>query len=517
MTEYLKKLGIEGRNLGGFGGEWIGSGPELKVITPIDGSTIAVVQQVTEQEYDHIVENAQRAFLAWRRVPAPKRGELVRQLGNRLREFKVELGALVTLEMGKIIAEGEGEVQEMIDICDFAVGLSRQLYGFTMQSERPDHRMFEQWHPLGVVGVISAFNFPVAVWSWNTALACVCGDSVLWKPSSQTPLTAIACTKLAQQVCEESDVDPAIFSLMIGKGSTVGERLLHDRRVPLVSATGSCQMGYRVGAVVGERLGRTILELGGNNAIIVTPHANMDLVLPAILFGAVGTAGQRCTSTRRIIVHTSVRDELVRRLCSAYASIQIGDPRNHETLMGPLVTTDAVADLQNAIARVQSEGGQILYGGEALDGPDYPGGHYVRPCIASAKNEYQIVQEETFAPILYIIEYGTASASPLQAVDEIEEALALHNGVPQGLSSAIFTEHVREAEYFLSNRGSDCGIANVNIGTSGAEIGGAFGGEKETGGGRESGSDAWKAYMRRQTNTVNWSADLPLAQGIRFG
>jgi aldehyde dehydrogenase (NAD+) len=517
MTEYLKKLGIEDRNLGGFGGEWIGSGPELKVITPIDGSTIATVQQVTEQEYDHIVENAQRAFLAWRRVPAPKRGELVRQLGNRLREFKVELGALVTLEMGKIIAEGEGEVQEMIDICDFAVGLARQLYGFTMQSERPDHRMFEQWHPLGVVGVISAFNFPVAVWSWNTALACVCGDSVLWKPSSQTPLTAIACTKLAQQVCEESDVDPAIFSLTIGKGSTVGERLLHDRRVPLVSATGSCQMGYRVGAVVGERLGRTILELGGNNAIIVTPHANMDLVLPAILFGAVGTAGQRCTTTRRIIVHTSVRDELVRRLCSAYASIQIGDPRKPETLMGPLVTTDAVADLQNAIVRIQSEGGEILYGGELLDGPDYPGGHYVRPCIASAKNEYQIVQEETFAPILYIIEYGTASASPLQAVDEVEEALALHNGVPQGLSSAIFTEHVREAEYFLSNRGSDCGIANVNIGTSGAEIGGAFGGEKETGGGRESGSDAWKAYMRRQTNTVNWSTDLPLAQGIRFG
>lgn len=517
MTEYLKKLGIEDRNLGGFGGEWIGSGPELKVITPIDGSTIATVQQVTEQEYDHIVENAQRAFLAWRRVPAPKRGELVRQLGNRLREFKVELGALVTLEMGKIIAEGEGEVQEMIDICDFAVGLSRQLYGFTMQSERPDHRMFEQWHPLGVVGVISAFNFPVAVWSWNTALACVCGDSVLWKPSSQTPLTAIACTKLAQQVCEESDVDPAIFSLTVGKGSTVGERLLHDRRIPLVSATGSCQMGYRVGAVVGERLGRTILELGGNNAIIVTPHANMDLVLPAILFGAVGTAGQRCTTTRRIIVHTSVRDELVRRLCSAYASIQIGDPRKPETLMGPLVTTDAVADLQNAIVRVQSEGGEILYGGEPLDGPDYPGGHYVRPCIASAKNECQIVQEETFAPILYIIEYGTASASPLQAVDEIEEALALHNGVPQGLSSAIFTEHVREAECFLSNRGSDCGIANVNIGTSGAEIGGAFGGEKETGGGRESGSDAWKAYMRRQTNTVNWSTDLPLAQGIRFG
>jgi len=517
MTEYLRKLGIEERNRGGFGGEWIGSGPELQVITPIDGSTIATVQQVTEHEYDQIVDSAQHAFLEWRRVPAPKRGEIVRQLGNRLREFKQELGALVTLEMGKIIAEGEGEVQEMIDICDFAVGLSRQLYGLTMQSERPDHRMFEQWHPLGVVGVISAFNFPVAVWSWNTALACVCGDSVLWKPSSQTPLTAIACTKIAHRVCEENDVDPAIFSLTIGKGSTIGDRLLHDRRVPLVSATGSCQMGYRVGAVVGERLGRTILELGGNNAIIVTPNANMDLVLPAILFGAVGTAGQRCTSTRRIIVHASVREEIVQRLSSAYATIRIGDPRRAETLMGPLVTRGAVTDLQNAIRRVQEEGGEILYGGDPLVGPDYPGGHYVKPCIAAAKNEYDIVQEETFAPILYIIDYGTASATPRQAVDEIEEAVALHNGVPQGLSSAIFTEHLREAEYFLSHRGSDCGIANVNIGTSGAEIGGAFGGEKETGGGRESGSDAWKAYMRRQTNTVNWSTDLPLAQGIQFG
>jgi aldehyde dehydrogenase (NAD+) len=340
---------------------------------------------------------------------------------------------------------------------------------------------------------------------------------VLWKPSSQTPLTAIACTKIAEQVCRENEVDPAIFSLTVGKGSSVGDRLLHDRRIPLVSATGSCQMGYRVGAVVGERLGRTILELGGNNAIIVTPHANMDMVLPAILFGAVGTAGQRCTSTRRIIVHESVREELVRRLCSAYADIRIGDPRKAETLMGPLVTTDAVTDLQNAIKRVQEEGGEILYGGEPLDGSEYPGGHYVKPCVAAAKNEYAIVQEETFAPILYIIGYGTESAGPKQAVDEIEHALALHNGVPQGLSSAIFTEHVREAEYFLSQRGSDCGIANVNIGTSGAEIGGAFGGEKETGGGRESGSDSWKAYMRRQTNTVNWSTELPLAQGIEFG
>jgi len=517
LSAFLTTLGITETNVGGFDGEWIGSGPELEVITPIDGSRIATVQQVTEEEYDRIAGRAHEAFLSWRRVPAPRRGEIIRQLGDRLREVKHELSQLVTLEMGKILAEGEGEVQEMIDICDFATGLSRQLYGLTMPSERPDHRMFEQWHPLGVVGVISAFNFPVAVWSWNTAIASVCGDSVLWKPASKTPLTAIACTKLAEQVCRANHVDPAIFSLTIGKGSTVGDRMLHDRRVPLVSATGSCQVGYRVAEVVGKRLGRTILELGGNNAIIVTPHANLDLALPAVLFGAVGTAGQRCTSTRRIIVHESIRKEFVRRLCRAYEGIQIGDPRNRETLMGPLVTRQAVKDLQNAIRRVREEGGEVLFGGEPLDGPDYPGGHYVRPCIAAAENEFAIVQEETFAPILYIIGYGSASASPAEAVAEIEEAVALHNGVPQGLSSAIFTEHMREAELFLSHRGSDCGIANVNIGTSGAEIGGAFGGEKETGGGRESGSDSWKVYMRRQTNTVNWSTELPLAQGIKFG
>ncbi|MHC4416488.1 MAG: L-piperidine-6-carboxylate dehydrogenase [Planctomycetota bacterium] len=516
-SDVLSTLGIEDTNHGGFAGEWIGSGPDLEVITPIDGERIATVKQVTAGEYDRIVDQAHRAFLQWRTVPAPRRGEIVRQLGNRLRRVKSELGHLVTLEMGKIIAEGEGEVQEMIDICDFATGLSRQLYGLTMPSERSDHRMYEQWHPLGVVGVISAFNFPVAVWSWNTAIAAVCGDSVLWKPSSQTPLTAIACTRIAAEVCEANDVDPAICSLVVGKGSVVGDRLLHDRRIPLVSATGSCDMGYRVGEVVGKRLGRTILELGGNNAIIVTPHANLDLALPAVLFGAVGTAGQRCTSTRRIIVHESVREEFVRRLVRAYEGIRIGDPRKGETVMGPLVTRDAVQDLQNAMRRVQDEGGEILCGGEPLEGPDYPGGHWVKPCIAAARNQYSIVQEETFAPILYIIGYGTASASPRQAVDEIEEAVALHNGVPQGLSSAIFTEHLREAECFLSSRGSDCGIANVNIGTSGAEIGGAFGGEKETGGGRESGSDAWKAYMRRQTNTINWSTELPLAQGIRFG
>jgi len=517
MSDFLKTLGIEKTNLGGFHGEWIGSGPKLDVITPIDGSTIGSVTQVTEQEYDKIVARAQQAFLNWRMVPAPKRGELVRQLGVRLRQFKKELGALVTLEMGKIAAEGEGEVQEMIDICDFACGLSRQLYGLTMHSERPRHRMYEQWHPLGVVGVISAFNFPVAVWSWNSALAAVCGDATLWKPASKTPLTAIACTKIAQQVCKDNGYDPAIFSLVIGKGSTVGERLLHDPRIPLVSATGSCQMGYRVGEVVGKRLGRTILELGGNNAIIVTPSADLGMAVRAILFGAVGTAGQRCTSTRRIIVHNSVRDDLVARLVKAYKSVPIGDPRKEGTLMGPLVTHQAVTDMQNAIARIKQEGGEILYGGEKLDGADYPGGHYVRPCIAAAKNEFKIVQEETFAPILYIIGYGQKGANAVAAVKDIDEAIALHNAVPQGLSSAIFSTHMLETERFLAHSGSDCGIANVNIGTSGAEIGGAFGGEKETGGGRESGSDAWKAYMRRQTNTINWSTELPLAQGIKFG
>ena len=516
-NDVLKALGLASMNPGGFCGEWMGSGADSEIITPIDGSHIATVNQVNEDEYEQIVGRAHDAFLEWRKVPGPKRGELVRLLGNALREDKEALGALVTLEMGKILAEGQGEVQEMIDICDFATGLSRQLYGLTMQSERPDHRMFEQWHPLGVVGVISAFNFPVAVWSWNSALAAVCGDSTIWKPASKTPLTAIAVTKIAQRVCEENDVDPAIFSLIVGKGSSIGERLLHDRRIPLVSCTGSCEVGYHVAQVVGQRLGRTILELGGNNAIIVTPSASMDLVLPAILFGAVGTAGQRCTSTRRIIVHESIRDELVSRLVKAYGDVRIGNPLDADTLMGPLVTPGAVVDMQNAIERIDQEGGEVLYGGETLDGPDFPGGHYVKPCIAAANNEFEIVQEETFAPILYIIGYGEASSSARQAVGEIEEAITLHNGVPQGLSSAIFTENVREAEYFLSPRGSDCGIANVNIGTSGAEIGGAFGGEKETGGGRESGSDSWKAYMRRQTNTVNYGTELPLAQGIKFG
>ena len=439
MNEILTALSIEERNLGGFCGEWMGSGPELTVTTPIDGSQLATVQQVTEEEYDAIVARAHEAFLHWRTVPAPRRGELVRQIGDRLREVKGELGALVTLEMGKIRAEGEGEVQEMIDICDFATGLSRQLYGLTIASERQDHRMMEQWHPLGVVGVISAFNFPVAVWSWNAALACVCGDSVLWKPASQTPLTAIAVTKITQGVCKQNGVDPAIFSLTVGKGSTVGDRLLHDRRIPLVSATGSCTVGYRVGEVVGKRLGRAILELGGNNAVIVTAHADLDLALPAVLFGSVGTAGQRCTSTRRIVVHESVREEFVERLTRAYEGVPIGNPLESETLMGPLVNLGAVEDLQNAIRRVRKEGGEILHGGEPLEGPEFPGGHYVRPCIASAQNSFGIVQEETFAPILYIIGYGDVTACRKESADELAEAMQLHNDVPQGLSSAIFT------------------------------------------------------------------------------
>ncbi len=506
MKDILSKLGIESVNMGAFSGQWFGSGDELVSYSPIDGQPIAKVRQASAADFEKVVSQAHEAFLKWRTIPAPKRGEVIRQLGNALREVKDALGSLVTLEMGKIKVEGDGEVQEMIDICDFAVGLSRQLYGLSMHSERPQHRMYEQWHPLGVIGVISAFNFPVAVWAWNSALAAVCGDATLWKPSSLTPLTAIACTKIAAKVCLANKVDPAIFSLVIGKGSTVGESLLRDKRIPLVSATGSCQMGYRVGEVVGKRLGRTILELGGNNAIIVTANADLQMANRAIVFGSVGTAGQRCTSTRRIIVHESVKNALVDKLVAAYKQVPIGNPLKPGTLMGPLVTTDAVRDMQNAIKRIKEEGGKILYGGETLGGSEYPGGCFVKPCIAEARNDYKIVQEETFAPILYIISYKT-----------LDEAIAMHNNVPQGLSSAIFTTNMLEAEQFLAATGSDCGIANVNIGTSGAEIGGAFGGEKETGGGRESGSDSWKAYMRRQTNTLNWGKELPLAQGIKFG
>jgi aldehyde dehydrogenase (NAD+) len=467
---------------------------------------LATVRTATPEEYERAAQSAQEVFREWQLVPAPKRGEIVRQLGNALREAKRDLGRLVTLEMGKILAEGEGEVQEMIDICDFAVGLARQLYGLTIASERPQHRMMEQWLPLGVVGIVTAFNFPVAVWSWNSALAAVCGDATLWKPSSQTPLTAIATIKIAERICRANHVNPALFSLVIGDGATVGERLINDPRLPLISATGSTRMGRHVAEVVARRLGRSLLELGGNNAIIVTPTADLDLAMSAILFGSVGTAGQRCTTTRRIILHESLHESLIKRLSDAYRQVPVGNPLEPGTLMGPLINTGAVTDMQAALEQVRKEGGKIVYGGESLSGANYPGGCYVRPCLVAAGADMKIVQEETFAPILYLIPYRA-----------FDEAIASHNGVPQGLSSAIFTNDLREAEQFLSARGSDCGIANVNIGTSGAEIGGAFGGEKETGGGRESGSDAWKAYMRRQTVTVNYSKELPLAQGIVFG
>ena len=502
MKDVLERLGIEAVNPGGFAGEWLANGEQIESISPIDGGLLAKVTQVTEEDYEKIVARAHDAFLKWRTVPAPVRGQLVRELGEELRKYKADLGALVAMEMGKIRAEGEGEVQEMIDICDFALGQSRMLYGKTMHSERPGHRMYEQWHPLGVVAVISAFNFPVAVWAWNSALAAICGDSTLWKPSSKTPLTAIASTKIAQRVCERMGVDPAVFSLVIGRGSTIGEKLLHDRRLPLVSATGSCRMGYRVGSIVGERLGRTILELGGNNAIIVTENADLEMTIPAILFGSVGTAGQRCTSTRRIIAHKSVVDGLVERLVATYKQVRIGSPLEASTLMGPLIDPGAVNDMMQAIEAAKEQGGELLVGGEKLDNE---GGCYVTPAIVKVEGNLPIVKDETFAPILYIMSYET-----------MDEAIALHNDVPQGLSSAIFTKNLLEAERFLSAAGSDCGIANVNIGTSGAEIGGAFGGEKETGGGRESGSDAWKAYMRRQTNTINYTTELPLAQGIKF-
>jgi L-aminoadipate-semialdehyde dehydrogenase len=506
MQNVLSKLGISSMNPGGFCGEWLGSGETFSPVSPIDGKQTASVRQVTPAELARITTRAQEAFLNWRDVPAPKRGEVVRRLGDALRELKGPLGELVSIEAGKIRAEGEGEVQEMIDICDFAVGLSRQLYGLTMMSERPMHRMCEQWHPLGVVGIITAFNFPVAVWAWNSAIAAVCGDSMVWKPSSKTPLTAIACTKIAAGICSDCGVDPAIFCLAIGGSNDVGEALIADERVRLVSATGSCRMGRRIAEVVGRRLGRTLLELGGNNAIIVTPNADLKLATRAILFGSVGTAGQRCTSTRRIFVHEKVHDNLVASLIAAYKQVRIGNPLEPGTLMGPLIDMRAVDDMFNALDQIRNQGGRILYGGEKLSGPAYPGGCYVSPCIVAARADMKMIREETFAPVLYIIPYST-----------LDEAIRMQNDVPQGLSSAIFTRDVMEAETFVSPHGSDCGIANVNIGTSGAEIGGAFGGEKETGGGREAGSDSWKAYMRRQTSTTNYSNELPLAQGIKFG
>ncbi len=502
----LKNLGIENKNYGAFDGEWFGSGETISVTSPIDGKVIAEVVQATEADYERVLEKSQAAFQDWRMMPAPQRGEIIRQFGMEFRRHKDDLGALVTLEMGKILEEGKGEVQEMIDIFDFAVGLSRQLYGKTMHSERPLHRMYEQWHPLGVVGIISAFNFPVAVWSWNSAIAAVCGNTMIWKPSLKTPLTAIACQKIAHRVLQENNLPSAIMGMILGPDAQIGEKLIADPRIPLISATGSTRMGKRVAAVVGARLGKSLLELGGNNAIIVSDKADLDMSIRAILFGAVGTAGQRCTSTRRVIAHESVYETLKARLVETYAQVKIGNPLEAGTLMGPLIDKDAVDNMQSSIAKVAEQGGKVICGGEPLSGEEYPGGNYVRPCIAEVENHYNVVQEETFAPILYLMKYSS-----------LEEAMGYHNNVPQGLSSAIFTKDMQEAENFLSHRGSDCGIANVNIGTSGAEIGGAFGGEKDTGGGREAGSDAWQAYMRRQTNTINWSPELPLAQGITFG
>jgi aldehyde dehydrogenase (NAD+) len=503
VQTWLNKLGIKENNCGVFDGEWRGGGSITESISPIDGKRIARVREASPEDYEKAIGRAQEAFLKWRVTPAPVRGETIRRLGNALRALKEDLAKLVTLETGKIIAESEGEVQEMIDICDFAVGLSRQLYGLTISSERPRHRLMEQWHPLGLVGVITAFNFPVAVWSWNSALASVCGDACVWKPSNKTPLSAIAVTRIAENVCRQTAADPAIFTLLTGDVARVGEPLARDARVPLVSATGSCAMGRRVARLVHERMGRTILELGGNNAVIVTPSANLDLAVRAIFFGAIGTAGQRCTSTRRVIVHESQERTLRRRLLAAYSSLRIGNPLKRDTAMGPLIGKKAVDALLQAKDRLRKAGGEVISGGEQLK---LPGGCYVTPCLATARNDFQVVQEETFAPLLYLIQYRN-----------FHDALAINNGVPQGLSSGIFTNEVCEAEAFLSGYGSDCGIANVNVGTSGAEIGGAFGGEKETGGGRESGSDAWKYYMRRQTNTVNFSNELPLAQGIKFG
>jgi L-aminoadipate-semialdehyde dehydrogenase len=502
----LDKLGIEDVNSGASTGPdgWLSdpAGKELVSLNPTTGEPIARILQATPAIYEKVAANAVKAFERWRDVPAPKRGEVVRDLGDALRERKEPLGDLIALEMGKIRAEGHGEVQEMIDICDFGVGLSRQLYGLAMHSERPRHRMYEQWHPLGVVGVVTSFNFPMAVWSWNTAIAAVCGDPVLWKPSSDTPLTAIAVQHVANGVAADHGLS-GVFSLVIGSGRDVGELMLNDPRLPLISFTGSTSVGRRVAETVSKRFGRTILELGGNNAIIVAEDADLDMATRAILFGAVGTSGQRCTSTRRIIAQKSIVKDLEGRLVKAYKQIRIGDPLDPKTLMGPLVNRGAVDDMFRALERVKKDGGTILTGGNKL--PD-KGPNFVEPTIVKMPAQTEIVKEETFAPVLYILEYG-----------ELDEAVALHNGVPQGLSSAIFTDSVRKAETFLSCAGSDCGIANVNIGTSGAEIGGAFGGEKETGGGRESGSDAWKQYMRRQTNTINWSKDLPLAQGIEFG
>lgn len=505
--EFLKQLGLQAFNIGTSTGlNWLRNDNSdiIESFSPVDGKLIGNVTVTTKEEYETVMVTARTAFKTWAKMPAPKRGEIVRQYGEVLRENKEALGQLVSYEMGKSLQEGYGEVQEMIDICDFAVGLSRQLYGLTMHSERPNHRMYEQWHPLGVVGIISAFNFPVAVWSWNAMIAMVCGDVCIWKPSEKAPLCGVACQLLLQKVLEENNL-PEGISCLVNGDYKIGELMTNDTHIPLISATGSTRMGKIVSATVASRLGRTILELGGNNAIIVTPNANLEMVLVGAVFGAVGTCGQRCTSTRRLIIHESIYDKVKEQLANAYGQLKIGNPLDSANHVGPLIDKDAVANYLKAIERVQEEGGNMVVEGGVLDGEGYESGCYVKPCIAEGDNSFAIIQHETFAPILYLMKYGT-----------LEEAIAMQNDVPQGLSSAIMTDSLREAEAFLSVLGSDCGIANVNIGTSGAEIGGAFGGEKETGGGRESGSDAWKAYMRRQTNTINYGAELPLAQGIKF-
>ncbi len=507
--DFLKKLGIREKNFGGSTGtKWFKStsGGELKIYSPANGKYIASVYKVNIRDYEKIISQSEKAFDSWKSVPAPKRGEIVRQMGLKLREYKPYLGKLVSYEMGKSLQEGLGEVQEMIDICDFAVGQSRQLYGFTMASERASHRMYDQYHPLGIVAIITAFNFPVAVFSWNAMIAAVCGDVNIWKPSHKVALSAIAVQNILGEVIKANKLPEGLFSLVIGQSSTVGEKLLNDKRVPLVSFTGSTKIGKHVSETLSARFGRTILELGGNNAIIITPAADLKLAIPAIVFGAIGTAGQRCTSTRRLIIHEDIYEKVKSSLVKGYKNLKIGNPLNSSNHMGPLIDKNAVEIFTNALVSLKREGAKIIYGGQVLKGKGYGSGCYVRPALVEVENSFPTVQQETFAPILYLIKY--------KGVDN--EAIGIQNNVKQGLSSSIFSNNLREVEQFLSVHGSDCGIANVNIGTSGAEIGGAFGGEKETGGGRESGSDAWKAYMRRQTNTINFSTELPLAQGIKF-
>jgi len=507
MDNILTTFNIQSINNGASTGQdcWNTTGALIDSFSPVDGKLIASVKSATASDYDRVIKTAQAAFLEWRQLPAPKRGEVVRQLAERIRFYKEPLGKLVSYEMGKSLQEGLGEVQEMIDICDFAVGLSRQLYGLTMHSERPSHRMYEQYHPLGIVGIISAFNFPVAVWNWNTALAWVCGDVCVWKPSEKTPLTALACQFITNEVFKENNVPEGVSSLVIGDAE-IGKLMANDARVPLISATGSTRMGKSVGALVGARLGRALLELGGNNAIIIAPSADLKVVVPGAVFGAVGTAGQRCTSTRRLIIHEDIYEKVRDAIVKAYGQLKIGDPLNTDNHVGPLIDKEAVNNYLVAIEKAKAEGATVLIDGEVLTGDQYTSGCYVKPVILEAENHFSMVQHETFAPILYLMKYS----------GDVSNAVALQNNVPQGLSSAIMTNNLKEAEAFLAASGSDCGIANVNIGTSGAEIGGAFGGEKETGGGRESGSDAWKVYMRRQTNTINYSDSLPLAQGIKF-